>query len=72
MIGMPVSIGIAHKNTNVPFISSPSKAVVMNILKDVSCLFNKAAMFRYTKNRTPVIQRRHNDAVLYMLTTTSG
>jgi len=47
-------------------------AVVMNILKDVSCLFNKVATFWYTKNRTPVIERWHNDAVLYMLTTTSG
>jgi hypothetical protein len=54
------------------FITSPSMAVVMNILKDVSCLFNKAAMLRYTKNRTPINQRWHNDAVLYMLTTTSG
>jgi hypothetical protein len=56
----------------MPFISPPSMAVVMNILKDVSCLFNEAATFRYTKNRTPVIQMWHNDAALYMLTTTSG
>ena len=69
MIGMSVSTGTVHKNT---------KFAIYFILEHdscheyVSCLFNKAAMFRYTKNRTPVIQRWHNDAVLHMLTTTSG
>jgi hypothetical protein len=70
MISISVSTGNVHENKKYPIYFIPEHGSCLEY-PDECVLFNEAAMFRYTKNGTPVVQRWHNAAVLYILITTS-